>query len=77
MCCGVHYWIKIIALECIMGVQGYCMVGILDWVMVCIWIVQSLHRSGHLSIEDCCIQMHDGLFMVLHSSVCWLVNWCL
>ena len=33
-------------------------------------------ESGHLSIEDCCIKMHDRLFMVLHSSVCWMVSWC-
>ena len=26
--------------------------------------LQSLHRSVHLSIEDCCIEMHDGLSAV-------------
>ena len=32
-------------------------------------------ESEHLTIEDCCIKMHDRLFMVLHSSICWMVSW--
>ena len=64
LCIGMHNGLfKVIAWWCI-----------LDRVMVCIWIVQSLHRSGHLSIEDFCIKMHDRLFMVLHSCVCWMVS---
>ena len=65
LCCGVHYWIKIMALECIMGVQGYCMVvhiGLCSGLyMDCL---QLLHGSVHWSIEDCCIEMHDGLFTI-------------
>ena len=56
---------KIMSLVCIMIVQGYCMVVHIrlcsSLYMDCL---QSLHGSVHLSIEDCCIEMHDGLFTV-------------
>ena len=65
LCCGVHYWIKIMALECIMGVQGYCIVvhiGLCSGLyMDCL---QLLHGSVHLSMEDYCIEMHNELFTV-------------
>ena len=41
-CIGMHNGLfKVIAWWCI-----------LDWTVVCILIVQSLHRGGHLNIED-------------------------
>ena len=53
------------ALECIMGVQGYCMVvhiGLGSGLyMDCF---QLLNGSVHLSIEDYFIEMHNGLFTV-------------